>query len=108
MQFLHALRLPKRGYSELSAGSFADRYFDLRPEVGLHSQESIGNPDPGKALRQLTIMTSLKDSREACQEVNRAEWVWRAEYGMITLLCGAGHAGPRPFMTIRSESPPSY
>jgi hypothetical protein len=50
-----------------------------------------------------TIMTSLKDSRRrACQEVNYAEWVWRADDGMTTLLCGAGHAGPRPFMTIRS------
>ena len=52
----------------------------------------------------VTIIPSLKDSREACQEVNCAEWVWRADDGRTTLLCGAGHAGPRPFMTIRSPA----
>ena len=53
-------------------------------------------------LRPAYNNPSLKDSREACQEVNCAEWVWRTDDGRTTLLCGAGHAGPRPFMTIRS------
>ena len=36
--------------------------------------------------------------------MNCAEWVWRTDDGRTTLLCGAGHAGPRPFMTIRSPA----
>jgi hypothetical protein len=51
-----------------------------------------------------SAMLVLKDSREACQEVKCAEWVWRTDDGMTTLRCGAGHAGPRPFMTIRSPA----
>ena len=54
--------------------------------------------------RAITIMTSLKDSREACQGVNCAEWVWGTDDGRTALRCGAGHAGPRAPNAIESNS----
>ena len=32
------------------------------------------------------------------------KWFWRTDDGRTTLLCGAGHTDPCPFMTIRSRA----